>query len=89
MPRNPTQSGKEPAEGSRETIDHELKKRQTERKPAEAALRSRAPGDEAAPGTPGTGEDVCPECHGSGRAGARPCPNCNGSGRVIKAIGGA
>jgi hypothetical protein len=23
------------------------------------------PGDEAAPGTMGTGEDVCPDCHGT------------------------
>ena len=31
------------------------------------ADRSRpAPGDEAAPGTPGTGEDICPQCKGSG-----------------------
>jgi hypothetical protein len=27
----------------------------------------RNPGDEAPRGTPGTGEDVCPECKGSGR----------------------
>jgi RecJ-like exonuclease len=47
------------------------------------------PGDEAAPGTPGTGEDVCPECHGKGRIDGAPCPNCGGSGKVIRAIGGA
>src|SRR5947199_303234 len=29
-----------------------------------------APGDQAPPGTPGTGEDVCPRCGGSGRLGA-------------------
>ena len=47
-----------------------------------------APGDEATPGTPGTGEDVCPRCGGSGRLGANVCPECEGSGRVVKGIGG-
>jgi DnaJ-class molecular chaperone len=47
------------------------------------------PGDEARPGTPGTGEDICPECHGKGRIGASPCPNCGGSGKITRAIGGA
>ena len=28
------------------------------------------PGDDALPGTPGTGEDICPTCHGSGKLGA-------------------
>jgi DnaJ-class molecular chaperone len=47
------------------------------------------PGDEAARGTPGTGEDVCPECRGKGRIDGAPCPNCGGSGKIIRAIGGA
>jgi RecJ-like exonuclease len=47
------------------------------------------PGDKAAPGTPGTGENVCPECKGSGRVGAAPCRTCGGTGRVIEGIGGA
>jgi hypothetical protein len=89
MPTNPTPSGKAPAEGSRETVDHELRKAKTARKTPESGPRPIAPGDEAAPGTPGTGEDVCPECKGSGKLGAKPCPNCNGSGRVVKGIGGA
>jgi DnaJ-class molecular chaperone len=45
-----------------------------------------APSDEAPPGTPGTGEDVCPACGGSGRLHGRDCDNCLGRGRVIKAI---
>jgi RecJ-like exonuclease len=48
-----------------------------------------APGDEAAPGTPGTGEIPCPECHGSGRITNRECPTCGGTGKVVRAIGGA
>jgi hypothetical protein len=47
------------------------------------------PGDDAAPGTPGTGENVCPRCSGSGRVDAGECPECGGSGRVIEGIGGA
>jgi hypothetical protein len=47
------------------------------------------PGDEAAPGTPGTGENVCPVCHGSGRVGAQACANCAGTGRIVTGIGGA
>lgn len=46
------------------------------------------PGDEAAPGTPGTGEDVCPECHGTGKVDSKPCEECGGSGKVTRAIGG-
>jgi hypothetical protein len=47
------------------------------------------PGDEAAPGTPGTGENLCPQCSGSGRADGGECPSCGGSGKVIDGIGGA
>jgi hypothetical protein len=47
------------------------------------------PGDEAAPGTPGTGEDVCPECNGKGRIDGSPCNNCGGSGTITRAVGGA
>lgn len=46
------------------------------------------PGDEAAPGTKGTGEDVCPDCHGSGKRDGRECKTCGGSGKIIRAIGG-
>ena len=47
------------------------------------------PGDEAAPGTPSTGEIACPKCNGSGSVDERNCENCGGSGRVIQVIGGA
>ena len=46
------------------------------------------PSDDAAPGTPGTGEDICPHCGGSGDYQGRECPNCGGTGRVIEGIGG-
>jgi len=48
-----------------------------------------APGDEAAPGTPGTGENICPVCNVSGRSASGECQNCSGTGRIIAGIGGA
>lgn len=47
-----------------------------------------APGDEAVPGTPGSGEAVCPDCNGSGRRNDGPCPTCEGTGKIIQGIGG-
>ncbi|HKG74185.1 MAG TPA: hypothetical protein VKA79_08095 [Aestuariivirgaceae bacterium] len=47
------------------------------------------PGDEARPGTPGTGENICPSCKGSGRLGSAPCSHCGGTGVVTEGIGGA
>jgi hypothetical protein len=48
--------------------------------------RLMAPGDEAPPGTPGTGEDLCPDCSGRGRLDGQECGACLGRGRVVKAI---
>lgn len=47
-----------------------------------------APGDAAAPGTPGVGENVCPDCRGTGRLDTAPCPTCAGTGKVQDGIGG-
>lgn len=48
------------------------------------------PGDEASPGMPGTGDDICPECNGKGKtARGETCRNCGGTGKVIRGIGGA
>lgn len=46
------------------------------------------PGDQAAPGTPGTGENVCPACRGTGKREAASCPTCGGTGVVIEGISG-
>ena len=46
------------------------------------------PGDEAAPGTPGTGEDLCRKCGGSGTIDGKDCPECGGTGKVVEGIGG-
>jgi hypothetical protein len=46
------------------------------------------PGDQAEPGTPGAGENTCPDCKGTGRLNAGPCPTCGGTGKIIEGIGG-
>jgi RecJ-like exonuclease len=49
-----------------------------------------SPGDDAPAGTPGTGENVCPCCGGSGRMeGDKECAECGGTGKVTVGIGGA
>jgi hypothetical protein len=47
------------------------------------------PGDQAPPGAPGTGENICPECSGSGKVDGTPCQHCGGTGKVIVGVGGA
>lgn len=47
------------------------------------------PGDVAPPGTPGTGEALCPRCAGSGALNGQRCPECDGTGIVVQGIGGA
>lgn len=47
------------------------------------------PGDDAQPGTTGTGEDLCQVCNGTGKyTDGTPCANCGGTGKVIEGIGG-
>ena len=47
------------------------------------------PGDDAPPGTPGTGEAVCRRCGGIGRLpDGQSCADCGGTGRVNQGIGG-
>ena len=50
------------------------------------ADRAMNPGDEAPPGTPGTGENICRDCGGSGKLNGKPCPTCGGTGRVIEVV---
>jgi DnaJ-class molecular chaperone len=47
-----------------------------------------APGDAAEPGTPGTGENLCRQCKGSGVYEGERCPVCGGTGKVTEGIGG-
>ncbi len=46
------------------------------------------PGDEAAPGTPGTGQNLCRHCNGTGEHDGQPCPECGGTGKVIEGLAG-
>lgn len=46
------------------------------------------PGDEAPPGTPGSGEDLCKRCSGTGKIETEVCPECNGTGTITAGIGG-
>jgi hypothetical protein len=56
---------------------------------AKVSQTALSPGDEALPGTPGTGEDLCLECNGTGKlSDGKECPNCSGTGKVTRAIGG-
>ena len=55
--------------------------------PAPASQRN--PGDESAPGTPQTAEDICPECLGCGMQGQAACAYCGGTGRIVKIVGDA
>jgi hypothetical protein len=48
-----------------------------------------SPGDEAARGTPGAGENVCKRCGGSGKLEGKTCPECEGTGTVVVGVGGA
>ena len=63
-------------------------KKENVRGTGDAAKAGLNPGDEAAPGTLGTGENICPDCGGSGRRGNVACPKCNGTGKVVEGIGG-
>jgi hypothetical protein len=54
-----------------------------------AAQAPMSPGDEAPAGTPGTGEDICPDCGGTGKRAGGDCPTCQGTGKVTVGIGGA
>lgn len=54
-----------------------------------AHLAAPNPGDDAEEGTPGTGEDICPRCHGKGTLGdGQECRDCGGTGRIVEGVGG-
>jgi hypothetical protein len=43
------------------------------------------PGDEAPPGDPMAGENLCRACGGSGIVDGQPCTNCAGTGKTTSA----
>lgn len=50
---------------------------------------SRNPGDEAEPGSPQTGDQICPACSGTGKTEGAACAECGGTGRVTVIVGDA
>jgi len=48
-----------------------------------------APGDQAPPGSPNAGENLCPKCRGTGKLNGQACEYCDGTGKVIEGVGGA
>lgn len=46
------------------------------------------PSDEAPPGTPGSGENLCKSCGGTGKVGPDICAECSGTGTITEGIGG-
>ena len=54
-----------------------------------AGQPTRSPGDEARPGSPQTGENICPDCGGSGSRNGAGCETCGGSGRITAIVGDA
>lgn len=38
---------------------------------------------------PAAGENICPDCSGSGRSDGGECPTCGGSGKIVEPVGGA
>jgi DnaJ-class molecular chaperone len=63
--------------------------RQPTTSPKSAGTPRMNPGDEAPRGSVGSGESVCPACHGTGMVGGETCENCNGTGKITVGIGGA
>ena len=50
---------------------------------------SAGPEDDELLDAEGAGENVCPQCSGSGTLDGDTCPTCGGSGKVIEEVGGA
>ena len=70
-------------------VDASGGRKRDEQTSADDPTRDMAPGDEAPPGTPGAGENICPACGGSGTLDGATCPTCAGTGVVIEEVGGA
>lgn len=72
-----------PGTGIREQPDseeEEMSESQEEREPLTA-------GDKAQPDAENAGEDLCPQCNGTGRYRDEECTNCGGSGKVFVPVG--
>jgi hypothetical protein len=83
----------DPPEGSRDVIERELARNAAKQnagptKSAPSPGTTERPGDQAPPGAPGAGENLCPECSGTGKVNGRPCDQCKGTGKIVTGIGG-
>lgn len=54
-----------------------------------AQNHKRHSGDEVPEGTPGSADNTCPRCHGSGKLGDVLCSDCDGSGVIHVNVGDA
>ncbi len=54
-----------------------------------SGFEEKAPGDAETAGPAGVGEDVCPQCDGTGKVDGEPCPYCLGRGKILREIAGA
>jgi hypothetical protein len=64
--------------------------RQAATEGTETAGADMNPGDQAPPGSPQTGENVCRDCLGKGiRGDGSRCETCGGTGKVIELVGDA
>jgi DnaJ-class molecular chaperone len=57
--------------------------------PPDTPPSPRKPGDEARPGSKQSGDQICPDCGGTGRVEGADCPSCAGTGRVTAIVGDA
>jgi len=57
--------------------------------PTVPSQHPRKSGDEVPEGTPGSAENVCSRCGGTGIAGGKRCPDCEGTGTVTTNVGDA
>lgn len=85
----PPAGGEDPAEGDRGVIERDLARNRPDRTAGGGGNPETHPGDVAPAGTPGTGENFCPDCAGTGRRNGAGCKTCDGTGKVIQGIGGA
>lgn len=88
-PRNETigQSGEGLPDDSSTSLEVDETAARMPGKPAQLAEGQANP-DEVPPGTPGTGENFCRRCAGTGMIDGRTCPECGGTGKVTTPIGG-
>jgi len=72
-----------PGTGKQEQINAEEKEMSESNEEREPMVS----GDKAQPDAENAGEDLCPQCNGTGRYRDAECENCGGSGKVFVPVG--